>query len=179
METQAMLARFNGTVDVWEAALENYSEEQLRQRPDAESWSMGQVYAHLVEGTLWFHLKQVETCLTRSDHADAGKTFPGRMAYWLGAFPPIRIKVPASPEYTPRQPESKARVRERLAVLRREMAQTAARLTSNPGGGKTRHPAFGYLGAREWFQLIDMHFRHHLRQKKRIEKSLRVGSLIG
>ncbi len=165
-----MLARFNGTADIWEAALENYSEAQLRQRPDDESWSMGQVYGHLVEGTLRFHLEQVKACLSSDDHAGAGKTFPGRMAYWLGAFPPIRIKVPPSPAYTPRQPESKAQVRERLAVLRREMAQTADRLTNSQEGGKTKHPAFGYLGAREWYQLIDMHFRHHLRQKKRIEK---------
>ena len=174
-----MLARFNGTVDVWEAALENYSEAQLRQRPDAESWSMGQVYAHLVEGTLRFHLEQVKACLSGSGYARAGKTFPGRVAYWLGAFPPVRIKVPASPAYTPRQPESKAHVQERLAVLRQEMARTAARLAQGPEGGKTKHPAFGYLGAREWYQLIDMHFRHHLRQKRRIERSWGVGRLTG
>jgi hypothetical protein len=30
------------------------------------------------------------------------------------------------------------------------------------------------VNAREWFQFADMHFRHHLRQKKRIEKFLEI-----
>jgi hypothetical protein len=95
------------------------------------------------------------------------------MTYWLGRFLPIRIKVPASPEYTPVQPDGIIQIRERLDVLKAEMTRTAARLQSARESGKTKHPAFGYLNAQEWFQLIDMHFRHHLRQKKRLDQFLK------
>jgi hypothetical protein len=37
---------------------------------------------------------------------------------------------------------------------------------------KTKHPGFHYLNAIEWLQFIEMHFRHHLKQKKRIDKYL-------
>ncbi len=173
MDSQEMLRKFNKNLSVWEMDLQNYSEEQLRQQPAAESWSIGQVYAHLTEGTLRFHLKQVNNCLSSLAGQGKSKTFPGRMAYWLGQFPPIRIKVPASPEYTPVQPAGITQIRERLDVLKEEMTKTATRLQSVRESGKTKHPAFGYLDAREWYQLIDMHFRHHLRQKKRLDQFLK------
>jgi hypothetical protein len=37
---------------------------------------------------------------------------------------------------------------------------------------KVQHRAMGYLNAEEYFQLIDMHFRHHLWQKERIDQFL-------
>jgi len=44
----------------------------------------------------------------------------------------------------------------------------------SPLESKTPHPAFGYLNAREWYQIIPMHFHHHLRQKSRLDKFLGV-----
>ncbi|MBE7118447.1 DinB family protein [Bacillus cereus] len=42
-------------------------------------------------------------------------------------------------------------------------------LSSIPNNCKVEHPGLGYLNATEWFQLISMHFAHHLRQKDRLE----------
>ena len=39
--------------------------------------------------------------------------------------------------------------------------------------GKAKHPGLNYLNASEWLQFADMHMRHHLRQKKRIDDFLR------
>jgi hypothetical protein len=53
------------------------------------------------------------------------------------------------------------------------MAGMATVLTKKQGKtGKTAHPAFGFLDAFEWFQLIEIHFRHHLRLKNRLDKFL-------
>ncbi len=38
------------------------------------------------------------------------------------------------------------------------------------------HPRFGALNAQDWFMLVEMHYRHHLRQLDRLKKGL-VSSL--
>ncbi|MGE6489121.1 hypothetical protein [Paenisporosarcina sp. NPDC076898] len=38
----------------------------------------------------------------------------------------------------------------------------------NPNN-KVEHGGFGWLKAREWYDLVGMHFRHHLRQKDELE----------
>jgi hypothetical protein len=45
--------------------------------------------------------------------------------------------------------------------------------TINPNF-KVRHDGFGWLNSREWFDIIGMHFRHHLRQKNELEQKLGV-----
>jgi hypothetical protein len=52
------------------------------------------------------------------------------------------------------------------------MSSAAIKITESPFGGKTKHPGLGYFSAHEWLQFADMHFRHHLRQKKRIDDFL-------
>jgi len=37
---------------------------------------------------------------------------------------------------------------------------------------KTNHVILGMLTATEWYQLMEMHFRHHLRQKEELEHFL-------
>jgi hypothetical protein len=37
---------------------------------------------------------------------------------------------------------------------------------------RKKHPLLGPLNALEWLRNIDLHFRHHLRQKARIDRYL-------
>jgi hypothetical protein len=37
---------------------------------------------------------------------------------------------------------------------------------------KVKHEGFGWLNAREWFDLVGMYFRHHLRQKGELEQKV-------
>jgi hypothetical protein len=41
----------------------------------------------------------------------------------------------------------------------------------NPNN-KVKHGGFGWLNAKEWYNLVGMHFRHHLRQKEELESYL-------
>jgi hypothetical protein len=45
------------------------------------------------------------------------------------------------------------------------------RLATNPESGKLEHPYYGYLDAAQWFQIIGMHWKHHLQQIESLEKS--------
>ena len=55
--------------------------------------------------------------------------------------------------------------------LKQEMKNTFENLKKDRKG-KTAHPGFSYLNASEWYRLIPMHFKHHLRQKENIDTFL-------
>ena len=59
-----------------------------------------------------------------------------------------------------------------LEKLIKIMRETEQKLSGASENSKTAHPGFGFLNTREWFHLIEMHFRHHLRQKKRLDRFL-------
>jgi DinB superfamily len=173
MQATKSLKKFNQLLEKWQHSLDNYTQEELLRKPTDDAWSMGQVYVHLINATLGFHLRQVEDCLASEANADEKKTMPGRVSYFLGSFPPIKIKVPASETYTPPQPVSKEDILAKMDKMREKMAKTTIILEKNTTkSGKTKHPAMGYLDAKEWFQMIPMHFQHHLRQKSRLDKFL-------
>ncbi|MBT2770920.1 hypothetical protein J7J47_01565 [Halomonas sp. ISL-60] len=41
---------------------------------------------------------------------------------------------------------------------------------------KVLHPGFGALNAKEWFLLIEMHYRHHLSQLERLKQNLKLSA---
>lgn len=47
-------------------------------------------------------------------------------------------------------------------------------ISKSPFKGKTKHPGLDYFSAIEWLQFAEMHLRHHLRQKKRIDHFLKI-----
>lgn len=170
---KSILSQFEKTAEVWLASLNQYSEEQFAKKPNADSWSIGQVYNHLVAGTRLYHLQKVAQCLEgKETEINAGKKLPGKLIFFLGSFPPIRIKVPPLETYTPKQPPNIESMKIGLKKLIRMMRETEQKLSGTSEIPKAAHPAFGSLNAREWFHLIEMHFRHHLQQKKRLDSFL-------
>jgi hypothetical protein len=171
--TQSILSQFEKTAEFWLASLNQYTEEQFAKKLDANSWSIGQVYSHLVNGTRRYQLQQIAQCLENGQNTSTGvKKLPGKIFFSLGYFPPMRVKVPPSETYTPKQPPNIESMKTGLEELIKIMRETERSLSGSSKISKTAHPAFGFLNAREWFQLIEMHFRHHLRQKKRIDRFL-------
>ncbi|MBP6671784.1 MAG: DinB family protein [Bacteroidetes bacterium] len=161
----------------WIKDVELYSDEQFQRKPDEHQWSIGQVYVHLVQSALNYHIGQIRQCAEKKGtEIRGGKKMPGRISYFLGTIPPVRVHVPPSSAYTPAQPVSKEEIKERLkSVIQsvndiREVAEQAS-VTH-----KTAHPGFGYLNAQEWYRLIPMHYRHHRRQQKRLNEFLGVRS---
>jgi hypothetical protein len=47
-------------------------------------------------------------------------------------------------------------------------------ILKSPFHGKTKHPGLGFFNANEWLQFAEMHLRHHLKQKERIEEFLKI-----
>lgn len=161
---------FNNTIDVWIKELEGYTFAQLSMKPSPTSWSLGQVYAHLVENTRYF-IDQVKICITTNDNTYGEAAAAGKNMLHNNQFPDELLEGPPENLVTP-QPESKEQILDSLISIKDEMNAVTRLIYGSPFKGKTKHPGLGYFSAQEWLQFTDMHLRHHFRQKKRIDQFL-------
>ncbi|MNW25177.1 DinB superfamily protein [compost metagenome] len=173
--TMEVLAAFEATVERYIMELDSLGLEQLRSKPDEETWSIGQMYVHLIQSAQYLHLQYVDQCLASGEETwmpMGQKTEQGKAVFESGSFPPIQIRVPASPQYTPRQPENKEQLLEGLRSVVERMKHTEPGLIQALEEHKIVHPSLGALHAQEWFLLIEMHYRHHLLQLARLQEFL-------
>lgn len=158
------------TLESYIAALDRYTDEQFAQKPAEDVWSLGQMYEHLYTGATFFFMANIRRCLERRKGQEGGELNEyGRNLYKYNGFPPIKIKIPE----VLRGPEPVAKSREDYKSLFAGILTQARAfiepVTEDDGTYKTLQPAFGYMTAREWYHLMEMHFRHHLRQQKELE----------
>jgi len=162
---------FNYTIDQWIAALDGYSYPQLCAKPFPAGWSIGQVYMHLIEETK-FYFEQIEICIGTNDHSEDNATEEGESMLRINSFPDQILEGgPANARI--QQPVSKENLMISLKNLKDEIHRIATSIVVTEFKGKTQHPGLGYFGAAQWFQFAEMHFRHHFRQKERIDDFLR------
>ncbi|MEX6686812.1 DinB family protein [Danxiaibacter flavus] len=162
---------FNNTIDAWIAELGTFDFEKLITKPDAESWSLGQVYMHLINETDYY-IEQIEASTNNNANLSQEMTDIGKSMFRSNAFPEVKIKGdPASTDKI-QQPQSKTGLHDDMLALKQRMNRAAQSLVNTTATGKTQHPGLGYFSGPEWLQFADMHLRHHLRQKERIKNFL-------
>src|SRR3954466_3616283 len=96
---------FNRTIEVWINALDQYSFEQLCMQPAPGSWSLGQVYMHLINATRYF-ITQANTCLSTNDNAMEESSPAAKAMFSNNELPDKVLEGPPSNALT-RQPGSK------------------------------------------------------------------------
>ena len=161
---------FNLTIDHWIRELDHYDFETLCRKPSPTGWSLGQVYMHLIENSQ-FCIDRIQTCLATNENAHLQPAPHGRCMLQQNAFPDEIIEGPPSNQSTP-QPENKIQILLALQHIRSEMNILATRMGEGNYEGKAKHPGLLYMNAYEWLQFADMHLRHHLRQKARMDQYL-------
>lgn len=169
--TKEVLKSFELTVERYLAELTKLNMDKIHRKLNEEDWSIGQMYVHLIQSA-FMHLHNVEQCLAGSEstfNPTKEKTEQGKIVFKLEQFPAVRIKVSASPNYTPQPPESMEHLVEGLHSVVERMRNTESVLLQVPVSNKILHPAFGALNAQEWFMLIEMHYRHHFLQLDRLK----------
>lgn len=171
MNTDNSLTQFNATIGKWIGYLDNYSLETLCRRPQTGAWSLGQVYVHIIEDT-WFFVEQIKACLQLNDANSEKEMHKNAKAMFeKNAFPDMALENPNNdPDL--RQPQSKDELLQGLIAIKQEVNQLAASAVFQHSTGKTQHPGLLFFNATEWLQFAEMHMRHHLRQKKRIDDIL-------
>ncbi len=162
-----LIDNFNRSVDSWIADLDNFNFDQMTRKPDADSWSLGQVYMHIINETDYY-IEQIEACKNNSTNISNEMTDAGKAMFTNNAFPEIKIKGDPASINKIRQPVSAPALKSDMLALKQRMNQAAQALSSASIAGKTQHPGLGYFSGPEWLQFADMHLRHHLRQKERI-----------
>lgn len=154
----------------WKRALEGYTDESLMQLTEASDWTMGQVYDHLIMTSYNLSCDWIPACLaTYEETGHLTKTAIGTTFFLVGRFPPIRAKFVGP---APAQPQSKAEIETRFDELLPAVRDARDLLNTATQSGKKKHFALGHLDGWEWYRFITMHFRHHRRQKKRIDELL-------
>jgi len=163
---------FNHTIDTWIDALQRYSIEDLTTKPSPDSWSMGQLYNHIIDETK-FYIGRITICTSSNRNSNSEMSMEGKEMFINNAFPDERLKGAASNSRIP-QPKSKEELLKQFMDLRMVMNDKAVVMKATVFNGKAKHPGLNYLNAAEWLQFADMHMRHHLRQKKRIDDFLKA-----
>ena len=165
-----LLENFNHTVNIWITGLQQYHFRQLCTKPSEKSWSPGQLYIHLIEDTSYY-IEQIKLCVSGNDNAMEEASPFAKTMFLNNDFPDEVIEGAPDNALIP-QPGSKEQLMNDLMNLKNEMNTVAILISKSPFRGKTKHPGFSYFNAVKWLQFAEMHFRHHLRQKKRIDDFL-------
>lgn len=166
----------NTTIDHYIGKLDTYSFEHILIKPSEESWSIGQVYQHIIIDTNWY-LDQVEHALLDKLHTSeplSGTAFQVLSQHSFGVERIVGDPVAASKV---KQPNSKAELVEGLIVLKTRVNNIVVGMNTTMHLGKSKHPGYGYLTSTEWIAYADIHMNHHLTQLSRIEGCFSVGSI--
>lgn len=158
-------------IETYKNDLKNYSPEQLRYISAKGVWSIGQMYDHLIL-VAHEYLDNMETCAAAVEEQRLGKTEFGEHLYKIGGFPPIKIKLPDELNAPPSNSDSIGDLMSRLDQVIQRLRQWESKVNTINLNYKVKHGGFGWLNAREWYDLVSMHFRHHLRQKHELEQNL-------
>lgn len=162
-----MLTDILSTIDLWIDFLEDYDEEIFITKPFPDVWSIGQVYKHLWNETTYF-VSQAIICCATNQNKDLQMTSDGGNMFSMNGFPNEQIVGPPSNDHIP-QPKNKQEVANDFQTLRVSLNHILDTMLQSKFEGKMPHPGLGYFNAAEWIQFADMHLRHHIRQKERID----------
>lgn len=146
----------------------HYSESDLRYKCSPAIWSIGQMYDHIMLVANEY-LDEVDHCLQEDGQLGGEKTPFGEKLFREGGFLPIKIKPPPEMNQPPNNTDTNEQLLERMTALISRMDALEARLGDATDDRKTFHGGFGWLNAREWFELVEMHTRHHRRQQQELE----------
>jgi hypothetical protein len=165
---------FDGIKTVFEEydqSLDTYTDAQFEFKKDAETWSLSEMYEHVCMSGKKFFLANTKRCLEKSNGQEGGEmNTKGVYVFGNGGFPEVKVKMPESVAAVPIVGQSREVYKNEITEIINSAEMFMAYLESDAGTYKIPHPVFGPLNAIEWFQNLEMHSRHHLRQKAELEK---------
>ncbi|CEG28681.1 DinB family protein [Bacillus sp. B-jedd] len=158
-------------IHTYKNELQKYSLEQLRYISEEGVWSIGQMYDHLIV-VAHEYLDNMETCAALNEVQPLGKTEFGERLFKNGGFPPIKIRLPDELNAPPNNSDSREELINRMEQVISRLSLWETKVENINPNYKVKHGGFGWLNATEWYDLVGMHFRHHLRQKDELEQRL-------
>jgi hypothetical protein len=159
------------SIDYWINEFQRYDMDKILMKPSEQSWSMGQVGIHLWMASKGFFFKNAERCLSK-EGTEIGKSkkVSAHLIFTFGMLPPVRYEMPQQVSVIPKQPESKEHLTGKLQDIKKLSSDYIRRIPDSDPDLKVKHPFLGWLNTAEWIELCGIHFKHHIAQKRRIEK---------
>ena len=167
--------RFEKQANKWLTSLDSYTMEELLKKPSDESWSMGQVYIHIATANKYFLGKNANSLANGEDFTTGkSKTKWGRLVFIFNMFPPMSVKMPKKDTggTEPIQPESKEQIERKIRENLVFFKEIEEKVSQAPKSQVKKYPFLGYLNAAEWYTIAGLHMKHHLRQKRKLDKFL-------
>lgn len=158
-------------IKTYQNQLANYSSEQLYMKPALGEWSVCQVFDHCVI-VAHEYLDAAEGCGTRGENTKEGKTSFGAALFERGGFPPIKIRLPDEMNEPPINTYTSDELNHQLQQLQNRIQDLEPKIAEMDDNLKIKHGGFGWLNAKEWFALVDMHFHHHIRQLNELNEKM-------
>ncbi|CAL1519470.1 DinB family protein [Chitinophaga sp. MM2321] len=174
METSnadTLLQQFNETIEKWITNLDGYTLAMLCQQPHPGSWSLGQVYVHIIADTTYFVEQMKAALLLDNINSEKEMHEDAKAMFEKNAFPDMLLANPSN-DPNLRQPQSKDELSQGLSCIKEEVNKLYTTTDFSTSTGKTEHPGLRFFSALNWLQFAEMHMRHHFRQQKRIDEQL-------
>ena len=172
MNTTKLLALFNKEIKVWLTDLESMDEALLFVNPNESSWSLAEVYDHIMRVAREYQIPNMKKSLTANAERKKGKNKYGIAVFNLGIRKDIKMKMESFPQplvtaFTP-QKRRKEDLLQDFRVFIEEINDLVPLLLQSTKKDKQYHPMFGDINTKEWFALIELHIWQHKKQKKSI-----------
>lgn len=176
MNKSKAIRKFNKRADNWLTDLEFLSEEELANNPAEDSWSLAELYDHVMRVARTYQIPNFRKSITPEAIRKKRKNKIGIAIFNLGIRKQVKIKMqnfpaPIVEDFTPVK-RSKKELIEDFKTFTREVNDLKETLMNTSKSDKNYHPMFGDINATEWFSLIEIHMAHHEVQRARISKSV-------
>lgn len=174
--TKVLYKKFEHEALNWIKRLENYNEGPFKKKKSEKEWSIGELYQHLFETTLLFHIKNCRDCILKQNgKIGGGRNFKGIVSKTLGSYSLGKYKSKSNEDFPPLQPDNISISKDRLIKVLKEMEKLSIELNSVSKEDlkyTVEHPFLGFLNAKEWYEDVEHHFHHHRKQREKIEQTL-------
>jgi hypothetical protein len=158
-------------LNIYRTRLDTIPDDLFTATPPGGGWSYAEVYSHIMQANLGSSIALEKCTLSNCKPTTKGRTPIGMFVLTFDRFPPFRVKVPKAIEAKiPAQKISKEDAKNLLIKCRKRINDVVPLINDSSKYARVRHTRLGMLNARQWFQFILIHSKHHLKQLNRIQK---------
>lgn len=175
MRTHQTYRSIEKNVAIYQGFLNQVDEAHFQRSPAAGVWSYAEVFSHIFRSNMTC-IKVIAQC-AKGEAVELNKeaSVPIKLVLFFKRFPPgMKFKVPKKLEYMVEK-ISRDQAFQLLTEFNEALPLALEQALEASDNQRQKHPRMGMLNAKEWFEFIDVHTRHHRRQLGRIKKLLATG----
>ena len=181
MDAKKMLNKFNRKANEWLVDLRMMDEEIIQIKPTEKSWSISEVYDHVMRVARSYQIPNLKESITESAKRKKSKNKYGIAIFNLGYRKNVHIKMEEFPKplveaFTPSKRVKNDLINDFLSFIK-EVNELQDILEKSGKENKQYHYMFGDINTREWFSLIELHIWLHDKQKAKIKRYIETNEL--